>query len=148
MTSFADWLSICETKARYCRFLDTKDWAGYADCFTEDCALELPPAGNTHRGREAAMKYVRASVETSVTVHQVHNPEITFDGADAANVIWAMQDRNTWSAERRKQTGSSGHTGFGHYHERYVRCADGKWRIRTSRLSYLHMDRYDVEAAR
>ena len=36
--------------------------------------------------------------------------------------------------------GFTGHTGFGHYHERYVRCPDGKWRIARSRLSYLQMD--------
>jgi pimeloyl-ACP methyl ester carboxylesterase len=41
-----------------------------------------------------------------------------------------MHDRNIWSAERRKTMRCAGHTGFGHYHERYVRCADGKWRIK------------------
>lgn len=29
-------IAIAEVKARYCLTLDTKDWAGYADCFTED----------------------------------------------------------------------------------------------------------------
>lgn len=145
MGNFDDWLAICETKARYCRCLDTKDWDGYADCFTDDYHLEVPPDGNAHTGREAAVRYVRSCVETSRTNHHVHNPEITFDDPDAADAIWAMQDRNVWDAERRREMGCSGHTGFGHYHERYVRCPDGKWRIRSCRLSYLHMDRYDVE---
>ena len=145
MTNFKDWAAIVETKARYCRCLDTKDWAGYADCFTEDFKLMTPPEGNNHEGRDAALRYIRSRVETSKTVHHVHNPEITFDGADAATVIWAMQDRNTWSDDRRKAMRCSGHTGFGHYHERYIRCSDGKWRIKTSQLSYLHMDLYDVE---
>jgi hypothetical protein len=144
MANFDDWKAICETKARYCRYLDTKDWAGYADCFTEDFRLEVPPAGNVHQGREAAVRYIRSCVETSITNHQVHNPEISFDGPDAADVIWAMQDRNVWHEDRRKQMGCSGHTGYGHYHERYVRCADGKWRIKTQRLSYVHMDLYDL----
>jgi ketosteroid isomerase-like protein len=145
--NFADWVAICETKARYCRCLDTKDWAGYADCFTEDMVLETPPAGNITRGRDEVLKAVRRAVETSKTVHQVHNPEIVFDAdGQGANVIWAMQDRNTWSEERRAQLGNSGHTGYGHYRERYVKCDDGRWRIKSQVLSYLHMDFYDVVA--
>ena len=143
---FADWVAICETKARYCRCLDTKDWQGYTDCFTEDFVLDTPPEGNVHRGRDAAIAYIRSRVETSITTHQVHNPEVTLDGADAANVIWAMQDRNTWSEDRAKEMGCTGHTGYGHYHERYVRCSDGKWRIARSRLSYLQMDIYGQDA--
>ncbi len=144
--NFADWAAIVATKARYCRCLDTKDWDGYADCFTEDFLLMTPPGGNNHQGRAAAIRYVRACVEKAVTVHHVHNPEISFEGPDAANVVWAMQDRNTWDEERRQQIGCAGHAGYGHYHEHYVRCADGKWRIKSSRLSYLHMDRYGVAA--
>ena len=60
----------------------------------------------------------------------------------AANVIWAMQDRNTWDEVRRLQTRHAGHAGYGHYHEHYVKCADGKWRIKVLKLSYLHMDFY------
>jgi ketosteroid isomerase-like protein len=137
---FDDWRAICETKARYCRCLDTKDWDGYADCFTGDFVLDVPPEGNRHQGRAAALTYIRSCVEPSVTVHHVHNPEVTFDGADTANVIWAMQDRNTWEASRAREMGNAGHNGFGHYRERYVRCPDGRWRITNQRLSYLHMD--------
>ena len=140
--NFADWKAICETKYRYCRCLDAKDWAGYGDCFTEDMILETPPDYRPTQGRDAVVAWVRSLVETSVTNHQVHNPEITFDGPDAADVIWALQDRNIWSEDRRAQMGGgpAGHTGFGHYHERYVRCPDGKWRIKHQRLSYVHMD--------
>ena len=144
MTNFTDWLAICETKARYCRCLDTKDWAGYADCFTEDLELETPPYTQVLRGRGAIVAKISAMLNDSITTHHVHNPEVRFDGADAANVIWAMQDRNVWSEARRAQVNNAGHIGFGHYHERYVRCADGKWRIARSRLSYLHMDQFPL----
>jgi SnoaL-like domain len=51
---FADWLAICSLKARYCRCLDTEDWVGYADCFTEDLTLDTSPAGGARvEGREA-----------------------------------------------------------------------------------------------
>ncbi len=139
---FADWKAICETKYRYCRCLDAKDWAGYADCFTDDLVLVLPPGEREFTGRDVAVAYVRSCVETAVTNHQVHNPEVTFDGPDAADVIWALQDRNVWSAERAAEIGAAGQTGFGHYRERYVRCPDGQWRIKRQVLSYVHVDNF------
>lgn len=57
-----------------------------------------------------------------------------------------MQDRNTWDAARADRMGCAGHTGYGHYHERYRRCPDGGWRIAESRLSYLHMDVHPLVA--
>lgn len=143
--NFADWLAICETKARYCRCLDTKDWAGYADCFTEDLVLDTVPAGGYRiEGRDNAIAAVRGSVETARTAHQVHNPEIRFTGPDEAQVIWAMQDRVEMGPERGEAVGELGHTGYGHYRERYVRCPDGAWRIAETQLSYLHYDRHTL----
>jgi len=140
---FADWVAICETKARYCRCLDTKDWVGYADCFTEDFLLETP-GGWSVSGRDEAVKKIRGSIETAQTAHQVHNPEIAFDGLDAADVVWAMQDRVIWGEDRRPQMGDAGHTGYGHYRERYLRCPDSRWRIARQTLSYLIFDKHPL----
>jgi hypothetical protein len=41
----------------------------------------------------------------------------------------------------------AGHTGFGHYHERYVR-QDGRWRISKTKLTRLHTDNYPREPPR
>jgi len=134
-------LAIGEVKARYCRLLDTKDWDGYADVFTEDFELDTSPAGGPGviRGRDAALRMIRASVGEARTAHQVHSPEITLDG-DTAHVVWAMQDRVVWG-NRRPSPSSLGHTGYGHYHERYVR-QNGRWRIAAQRLTRLHVDYY------
>jgi hypothetical protein len=138
--NFSDWLAICELKARYCRSLDSKDWAGYGDCFTEGFLLDTRPAGGyVIEGRDEAVKLVRGSVETAETAHQVHNPEISFD-EDGASGIWAMEDRVQWGPDRIARMGNLGHTGWGHYRERYVKCADGKWRIAASTLSRLRVD--------
>ena len=127
----ADYIAICELKARYCRALDTKDWAGYADVFTEDLELDTRPAGGTlSHGRDESVRIVRSSIETAITAHQVHSPEITIDG-DVAHGVWALQDRVIWQTR--------GMTGFGHYHERYVRH-DGRWRIAATKLTRLHTD--------
>jgi len=140
--SFTDWVAICETKARYCRCLDTKDWAGYADVFTEDMVLDTSPCGGYKvEGRDAAIRMIRGSVETAKTAHQVHNPEIRVaEDGQSAEVIWAMNDRVAWGEDRIAAMGDLGHTGYGHYHEKYVKCLDGKWRIKHQVLSYLLFD--------
>ena len=141
IATIADYIAICEVKARYCRTLDTKDWAGYADVLTEDLELDTRPAGGalTH-GRDESVRMVRAAVENAITSHHVHSPEIKIDG-DTADVVWAMQDRVIWGEDRRARMGNFGHTGFGHYHEQYVR-QNGRWRIAKQILTRLHMDCY------
>lgn len=128
-----DWLAICELKARYCRLMDTKDWAGYRELFTEDYELDVSQAGGPPpiRGRENALSLVLSMIEHAITAHQVHTPEIQLNG-DAATGIWAMQDRVIFP-------GGPSLTGYGHYTERYER-RNGEWRIAASKLTRLHMD--------
>ena len=138
---FEDYVAICDTKARYCRCLDEKNWAGYGDTFTDDAVLDTRPSGGGEtRGRDSLVKGVRASIETAKTAHQVHSPEIAMVDADTADVIWAMQDRVIWDDARAKAIGTRSLIGYGHYRERYIRCGDGKWRIAHGTLTRLHID--------
>jgi hypothetical protein len=141
-------LAIMQVKARYCRFLDTKNWDGYASLFTEDFELDVGEGTSLPmiRGRDAALQMIRGSVGNARTAHQVHTPEIEFDGVDEARVIWAMQDRVQWDAERAAKLGTTGLTGYGHYHERYVR-RNGEWKIAASKLTRLHLDMHRAPAA-
>jgi uncharacterized protein (TIGR02246 family) len=129
-----DFLAISQVKAKYCRFLDTKDWDGYAGLFTEDFVLDTG-AGPPIEGRDAAMASIRSFVEPAQTAHQVHSPEIEIDG-DVAKVVWAMQDRVIGAVGVNERA----HTGFGHYHERYER-KDGRWRIAALTLRYVIVER-------
>ncbi len=141
-TTFTDaYLAISAVKARYCRLLDTKDWSGFAALLTEDFELDVSEGTSVPviRGRDAAVKQIRSSVDSARTAHQVHSPEITLDGTDRAQVIWAMQDRVVWGEEQAARIGRSGLTGYGHYHERYVK-QDGEWKIAALRLTRLHID--------
>ncbi len=136
-------IAISETKARYCLCLDTKDWAGYADCFTEDLEMDTRPAGGILTiGRDETVGIVRRSVETAATCHHVHSPIMTFNTDGSADVIWAMQDRVVWGGDRQFEPGLTGHTGFGHYHEHYLKCADGRWRIARQKLTRLYSDNH------
>ena len=134
-----DWLAICDLKARYCRLMDTKDWAGYTELFAEDYELDVAQAGGVELicGREEALRMVLSHIEHAVTAHQVHSPEIQLNG-DEAKGIWAMQDRVIFP------NGPS-LTGYGHYHDRYVR-RHGEWKIAASKLTRLHIDIHPTSA--
>ena len=130
MDSYQDYLAICELKARYCRFLDTKQWDSWTDLFTADLLLDTSEAGGPPpiSGRSDAIAMVRQNIETAQTAHQVHSPEIVIHG-DSAEGIWAMQDRVIWPQQQAV-------TGYGHYTERYVK-RDGAWKIAASKLTRL-----------
>ena len=132
MTDFNDWVAICNLKAAYCRLLDTKDWEGWGQLFTDDFTKDVSGSGGgVYEGREAAVAATRAAIETTKTAHQVHFPEISIDG-DQASAIWPLQDRLLWDDGRTM-------TGYGHYHETYVK-QDGRWRMATQKLTRLIME--------
>ncbi len=128
-------------KARYCRTLDTKDWAAFAALFTADAAMDVrEDTGNPPiTGVADIVAQVRFAVDHAASSHQVHTPEITLDGPDAAQGIWAMQDRVVWQAGKSPITGVISITGYGQYHETYRR-EDGVWKIAALRLSRFHVD--------
>lgn len=138
MTNIQDWIAICEVKARYCRFMDTKQWDAWRDLFTEDYELDVSEAGGPPpiKGRSEALEMAMSFVLSAVTVHQVHVPEIRIEG-DTAEGIWAMQDRVIFGPD------GPSIAGFGHYCDRF-RKEGGVWRISASKLSRLHVDTLGV----
>lgn len=134
MDDVTDRLAICDLKARYCRFMDTKQWDAWADLFTEDYVLDVSAAGGGPpiHGRDAAMASVLASIGQAITAHQVHFPEITLKG-DEAFAVFPMQDRVLFGSHR------ASITGYGHYHDRLVR-RNGEWKIAALKLTRLHVD--------
>jgi len=127
-------VAISQVKARYCRTVDAKDWDAFKELFTEDLEFSMPGMEPIH-GRDNAVSFVRDALADASTAHHVHMPEIDLQG-DEANVIWAMQDRNTWDPPK---NGVSIQRGYGQYHERYVRV-NGEWKIAAEKLVYLHLD--------
>lgn len=140
--------AIRTVKARYCRYLDEKDWDGLASIFAADIVLDVsedtgkPP----FEGREEALGCIRWSVTDAKTAHQIHFSEIALDGEDAADVITPMQDRVVWSPGKCPVPGVASITGYGHYRERYVRQHDG-WKIARLRLTRLHVDMHPEPVA-
>src|SRR5580658_8433190 len=136
-----DWIALTELKANYFRFLDTKQWDRWRDLFTDDMVFysdETPvpkTAEPMTRSTDAFVATVSSMLAGSITVHQGHMPEITFTDDRNAAGIWAMYD---WV----DAPGESGwnNQGFGHYHERYVKGSDDRWRIAELRLTRLRVD--------
>jgi hypothetical protein len=117
-------------KARYCRTLDAKDWAGFRGLLTEEFVSDTSESGGTViEGADAFVTFIRRALARAVTVHQVQQPEIELTSSATATGVWAMQDVVRFAP------GVTLH-GFGHYHETYAKI-DGQWHIATSKLTRL-----------
>jgi ketosteroid isomerase-like protein len=140
-----------QLKARYFRFIDTKDYEGLAGLFAEDASFDMRNArrnGNDERslsemagkdafpvGREAIVALIAGRTRTASTVHHGHMPEIEILSDTTARGIIAMEDSNSY-VENGK---TSKLHGFGHYHETYSKIG-GRWYIQTLLLTRLRVD--------
>ena len=125
--------AIRQLKARYFRTMDTKDWAGMRQVFTDDVVIDTSEAGGERvDGADTFLAYLQEALGGATTVHQGHMPEIELTSETTATGIWALHDIVIFPNGMRLD-------GFGHYHETYEKTADG-WRIKTSTLTRLHSD--------
>lgn len=126
--------AIKELKARYFRLIDTKAWDEFPDLFTDDCVHWLPEESPTPTMTNADyFAMTRELLTPGVTVHHGHMSELTFDGPDEARGTWAMED----FVQVDPPSGRISIQGYGHYHETYRRCDDGRWRISSKRNTRL-----------
>ncbi|HTQ19019.1 nuclear transport factor 2 family protein [Mycobacterium sp.] len=127
--------SIKQLKARYCRYLDTKDWAAWRTIFTDDFVSDTAEAGGKLIvGADDFVAFTRKNIgrRSQATAHQVHAPEIELTSATTARGVWALQDVVRFGA-------GVSLVGYGHYHETYEKT-DGQWLIKSSKLTRLRED--------
>jgi uncharacterized protein (TIGR02246 family) len=125
--------AIKQLKARYFRTMDTKDWAGMRQVFTDDVVMDTSAAGgDVIEGGDAFLAFLEPALADAVTVHHGHMPEIELTSETSARGIWALQDLIIWPDGTRM-------LGFGHYHETYRLGASG-WQISSSTLTRLHVE--------
>src|SRR6201996_6175554 len=127
--------SIKQLKARYCRYLDAKDWAAWRSLFTDDFVSDTAEAGGKLIiGADDFVAFTRNNIgrRSQATAHQVHAPEVELTSPTTARGVWALQDVVRFGP---------GVTlvGFGHYHEAYENVA-GQWLISSSKLTRLRED--------
>lgn len=142
-STLADIEEIRQLKARYFRYLDTKQWAEWRRLFTDDFEFRadatveqdgsceyypsIPPGG------DAFVAHVSEVFKPPfMSVHHGHTAEISITSASTATAVWAMEDiisptpgRTIW--------------GYGHYHERYRKVA-GEWLIQGFHLKRIRFD--------
>lgn len=143
---------IRKLKARYFRYLDTKDWDGLADVFTPDIVFDLrevstvrhPESGaslsettalGVFSGRAEVLAMIRAAVAGLLTAHHGHMSEIDIVTETTATGVWAMEDviRSVPGAHPVRLNG------YGHYHDRYEKLERG-WAIGSTRITRLLLD--------
>ncbi len=127
--------AIKQLKARYCRYLDAKDWKAWRELFADDFVSDLAEVGGTTIvGADDFVVYTRRTIgrASQPSVHQVHAPEIALTSTTTARGVWALHD------VVRLAPAVTLH-GYGHYHETYEKTG-GHWRIKSSKLTRLRED--------
>lgn len=127
--------SIKQLKARYCRYLDTKNWEAWRQIFTDDFLSDTSEAGGmVIEGADAFVAFTRKNIgkPSQPTVHQVHAPEIEPTSATTARGVWALNDIVRLAPGLNLNA-------YGHYHETYEKI-DRQWRIKSSKLTRLRED--------
>lgn len=122
-------------KARYCRYLDAKDWTRWRTLFTDDFVSDTSRAGGLRiAGADDFVAFTRATLgrPSRPTVHQVHAPELEIGTPTTATGVWALQDVVRFGRLATL-------VGYGHYRESY-RKSDAGWQIATSTLTRLRED--------
>jgi 3-phenylpropionate/cinnamic acid dioxygenase small subunit len=126
---------VRQAKARYCRYLDTKQWDAFADLFISSPDISVYGAAEelivSFSSRDMFVSVAREYLAGAQSIHQVHNDELTQLSERDISAIWSMEDYIVFpnTADERP----SRHHGYGHYHENWVLTADG-WRIASLKL--------------
>lgn len=139
---------IRQLKAKYWRGVDSQDDELVRSVLAEDCVLDYmgcctdPTSGVDHmpqmnmvlKGRKA-WNTGTLEGQRSVTVHQGHQSEITVFIDGTAEGIWSFTDRFFMPP------GSpfARFTGYGRYHDRYVR-RDGRWLLKATRIERIWVE--------
>jgi hypothetical protein len=119
-------------KARYCRFVDTKQWDAWRGLFADDARVQISAEGDT-MAIDPFAETISALMDGIRTVHQCTLPELELTGPDSARGVWAFRYEHEWGDRAVKLPwnvlpGQHGFVAYGHYEEEYVR-RDGEWRI-------------------
>ena len=138
---FAAMEAIKQLKARYFRYMDTKQWDKLKTVFTADLVADFREGpGDLCYGRDVYLDMLIGAIGEATTVHHGHTPEITLLSDGTAAGIWAMYDivdHPQFLLE-----------GWGHYHEKYQTDSDGNWRIAELRLTRLKLNFSDKKSPR
>jgi len=132
---------IKNLKARYCRFVDTKQWDLLSNLLSDDANLVFEDAEGKQlyefKSSKEMIDLSARMLAMAVTVHHVHNFELVTISDEEASVIWGLEDQILFP-DNVEAPFKSMH-GFGHYHET-LRKSGEQWKIKSFRLTRLKLD--------
>jgi len=139
-------------KARYFRYMDTKQWDKLGELFSVNayfdarCAFsadleDQSPAAQMCKdwvteGRNEIVAFMKRGCEGFLSAHYGHGHEITVIDQQRASGVIALEDYMYLQGEEGL---SQVLHGRGHYHEEYIK-EGGKWRIHSSRITRLFVE--------
>ncbi len=127
--------AVAELKARYFRYLDTKDWSRFHGLFVPGAHVDVSADGGpVFDDTDVFVGFLEATLGSTVTVHQGHLQEFELTSPTTARGTWALEDLLRFPIGE----GVDAH-GYGFYRETY-RKVDGQWRIESLALVRLRMD--------
>ena len=138
--------AIRDLKAKYWRGVDQSDAALVRSILAEDCVLDyrgcctdptsgvdfLPEMNIVMNGRDS---WQAQALEGFVTSHHGHQAEIEVTGPETARAIWTFTDRFFYPPGMKYRR----LTGYGYYHETYVKESSG-WMLATTRITRLWVE--------
>lgn len=120
-------------KARRDRAADTKDWALYLSLHAPDHVSQNDGLPRWSSAQEMIDNVSKLMGDHRITVHHSHTPEITFETAERAKGIWAMEDMIFDATTKELLI-----HGFGFYHETYEKRG-GVWLFTSRQLKRTHV---------
>lgn len=132
---------ISMLKARYFLGVDTQDWDLLRnDVLSPDVTFQLSEfREEPYAGVDEVLAMFADGLNGMASVHHGHTPIIEITSETTATGLWAMVDRIYWASGGAGIDNELYLLGFGHYHETYVKRAQG-WRIATIRLTRLRRE--------
>jgi hypothetical protein len=132
-------------KARYWRGVDTKDAAVWRGVFADDALIDFREDAAPgeehllhHPPPDTFVRHALAKLEGITTAHHGHQPEIQFVSDSEATAVWPMED-NLWVDHSVSKMPFQHLRGYGHYHDRYRKTAQG-WKIAQTTLRRTRVD--------
>ncbi|NWK97398.1 DUF4440 domain-containing protein [Sphingobium lactosutens] len=127
-------------KARYIRYMDTRNWDALQNLFMPDAVVEIAEIGHRTETAVAFVEFARTALEGVVSVHNAALPEIVISADGTATGVWAMTDDLDAPNGLAQSEGKPVRMrGAGHYHETYRKTPEG-WKIELMQLTRLRLD--------
>ena len=110
-------------QAKYQRCLDTRDFDGLAECFTDDAVSAYCDNKEIYHGKEEILNFLMSVMSLSMpSAHLIHGGEIDWISSEFAKAKWYLEDHLLHKKYLVKLNGTA-------IYECEYKKIDGKWLI-------------------